>query len=287
MKKTLAYVCIISFVLAFIGSSAITQFQLDSLISSGEIQFGPQPNVFRNNYFFDGIQSAFDNSLNLKKISSFEKKDFQNLILATLDLKTRNLLIPHIEIILETSMNYQVDPFWVISIMMVESNFITTSISSKNAHGLMQIKPDTASHLYQLMNKKISEEKITSNLFKNDENIEIGVFYLKKLLQNFRLNYQSATVAYNIGPNKLKNLILEDQIDLGSFQYYLEVKSKYQNLIKQYKLISVTEEIAREPHGPNQDHPQMMLDDKDYLTSLNQSINSEILESKYLHSLSF
>jgi soluble lytic murein transglycosylase len=66
------------------------------------------------------------------------KQNFQKYLAPTLDLST----------------NYQIDPFWIISIMMVESGFDFKAQSHKNARGLMQIRPETASHLYQLMGKR-------------------------------------------------------------------------------------------------------------------------------------
>jgi soluble lytic murein transglycosylase len=100
----------------------------------------------------------------------------------------------------------------------------------------MQIRPDTASHLYQLMRKKVSESHLNTNLHRPSENIEVGVFYLKKLLQNFRMNYRLATIAYNVGPNKLKNLLNANEIDTVNFSYLVKVQESYKDLTKNFAL---------------------------------------------------
>jgi soluble lytic murein transglycosylase len=136
--------------------------------------------------------------------------------------------------ILNFSVEYQMDPFWIISIIMVESNFKLTATSPKNARGLMQIKPDTAQHLYQLMQKSLTHDQVSKNLYHPEQNIEVGVFYLKKLLQNFHMNYRFATVAYNIGPGKLRNRLVEKNLDVNNFSYLVKVRDRYMALSQNF-----------------------------------------------------
>lgn len=114
---------------------------------------------------------------------------------------------------------YQLDPFWVLSIMWTESHFKFRSLSPKGASGLMQVMPKTFKAILAEMKnqsltlegekswayqKEMFPEFLTS--FKPHEsraillNIEVGVFYLNKLLKRFQNNYIHATVAYNMGP---------------------------------------------------------------------------------------
>jgi hypothetical protein len=53
-------------------------------------------------------------------------------------------------------------------------------------------------------------------------------------LQNFRLNYHLATIAYNVGPNKLKELLDYEDIDTVNFSYLLKVQEKYKYLTKNF-----------------------------------------------------
>lgn len=215
-------------------AGSLTGLKLSQLESEGSIPYGPLPDHEPDNYSFSGLKAAFDPALPIKRSSELSKNEFELLIMNTLDASVQNKLRPHITSILNFSVDYQIDPFWVISIMMVESNFNPKAISNRNALGLMQIKPDTAHFLYQLMQKAVSADQAAINMHHPEENIELGVFYLKKLLHNFRLNYTHATVAYNIGPNKLRTKLGEKNLDLSSFSYLLKVKDRYSLLSQNF-----------------------------------------------------
>lgn len=216
-------------------STTVRTHRLNDLITTGKIPYGPIPNVEKNYYSYNSLHSAFNSALDLKRAQEFTRFEFKELILGSLSSPTyQQNLNKYLSQILSFSEDYQLDPFWIISVMMVESGFNKTAQSPKNARGLMQIKPDTAQHLYQLMNKKISDEQIQRNLHHPDENIEMGVFYLKKLLQNFRLNYHHSTIAYNLGPNKLKSLLDYDEIDTVNYSYLLKVQDRYNEISKNF-----------------------------------------------------
>lgn len=215
-------------------SSLVKADRLNQLVASGKIPYGPIPDVSDKYYSYDGLQSAFNSKLALKRADEFTKVEFENLILDSLDPVARLNFQKYLSPTLELSVDYQIDPFWIISVMMVESGFDFKAHSLKNARGLMQIRPDTASHLYQLMRKKVTDARIHSNLHRPSENIEVGIFYLKKLLHNFRIDYRLATIAYNVGPNKLKNLINAKEIDTVKFSYLVKVQESYNVLTKNF-----------------------------------------------------
>lgn len=233
--KVLNSVILLALMLALWGvSDLISSRRLNNLVSSGKIPYGPLPDADRNYYSYSGLNSAFDSSLDLKRSEEFTRGEFQELILSSLSASSQKNLKRYLATTLRFSEDYQIDPFWIISIMMVESGFDKTAQSPKNARGLMQIKPDTAEHLYQLMNKKVSGEQVQRNLHYPKENIEVGVFYLKKLLQNFRMNYQFATIAYNLGPNKLKSRLNAGDINTANYSYLLKVSTCYNKLSKNF-----------------------------------------------------
>lgn len=215
-------------------SAVIRNYQLSELVTSGKIPYGPLPDISSDHYSYNSLESAFNSHLDLKRANEFSKAQFESLILDSLEPAAREKFKKYLAPTLNLSVDYQMDPFWIISVMMVESGFNFKAQSFKNARGLMQIRPETASHLYQLMRKRISDEQLHSNLHKPSENIEVGVFYLKKLLHNFRMNYRLATIAYNIGPNKLKNLLDIEEIDTANFSYYLKVQESYGILAKKF-----------------------------------------------------
>lgn len=217
-------------------SQTITDIRLEALVKSGELPYGPMPAVESVSYSYQGLRKAFDPSLPLRRAEEFKKSEFEDLILSSLSAKDQVALKPYIHSTLNFSVDYQIDPFWIISIIMVESNFKLTAISPKNARGLMQIKPDTAQHLYQLMQKNLTEDQVSKNLYHPEENIEVGVFYLKKLLQNFGMNYNLATVAYNIGPGKLRSRLGAKSLDVANFSYFVKVKDRYLKLSRNFAL---------------------------------------------------
>jgi soluble lytic murein transglycosylase len=217
-------------------SSLVKSYRLNQLVANGKIPYGPIPNTIDNYYSYNGLPSAFNSNLELKRSDEFSKAEFEKLILNSLDPVAKQNFQKYLLATLDLSVDYQIDPFWIISVMMVESGFDFKAQSHRNARGLMQIRPDTASHLYQLMRKKVSESHLNTNLHRPSENIEVGVFYLKKLLQNFRMNYRLATIAYNVGPNKLKNLLNANEIDTVNFSYLVKVQESYKDLTKNFAL---------------------------------------------------
>lgn len=229
----------VALILALVGvvwsaSELVKTKRLNQLVNNGKIPYGPIPDFSRNYYSYDGLDEAFDPKFDLKRSNEFTKKEFEELILKSLDPISRENFKKFLTPTLTVSEDYQTDPFWIISVMMVESGFDLKAQSHMNARGLMQIRPDTAGHLYSLMRKKVSEDQLHLNLHVPTENIEVGVFYLKKLLQNFRLNYRLATIAYNVGPNKLKDLLVYDDIDTVNFSYLVKVKERYKDLTKNF-----------------------------------------------------
>ncbi|MBP9681747.1 MAG: lytic transglycosylase domain-containing protein [Bacteriovorax sp.] len=215
-------------------SEMVKSNHLNHLVESGKIPYGPLPDTDRDYYSFTSLNAAFDSRLDLKRSEEFSKKEFQSLILASLDRVARENFQKYLSSTLSLSEDYQIDPFWIISVMMVESRFNFLATSPKNARGLMQIRPETAEHLYNLMGKKVSEGQLQLNLHSPLENIEMGVFYLKKLHQNFRNNYHLATIAYNVGPSKLRNWLIAKDIDTANFSYLVKVKETYKDLSKNF-----------------------------------------------------
>lgn len=209
-------------------ASLIKNAQIEQLIKTGKIPYGPIPNFKETSYTYVSV-SPFSSKLELNRANEFTKNEFEQLVSKSLDPIARKKFKKYLLPTLRLSNEYQVDPFWIISIMMVESSFETKAESHKNAHGLMQIRPETLNHLNQLMRKKLTTERPT-------ENIEAGIFYLKKLLQNFRMNHRLATIAYNIGPSKLKNSLHTQRINTNNFSYYLKVQKIYNKLSKNFAL---------------------------------------------------
>jgi TPR repeat protein len=82
---------------------------------------------------------------------------------------------------------YGIDPKFVLSIIIMESNFGIKAQSPKKAMGLMQLIPATA------------ERFNVKNAFDASQNIKGGIRYLRWLLSYYRGNIELVAAAYNAG----------------------------------------------------------------------------------------
>lgn len=100
------------------------------------------------------------------------------------------------EHIIKYSDKYDIDPFLVAAIIRVESKYYTYAMSSKGAMGLMQILPTTGKWAAE----EIGITNFNNEMLYNPEiNIEIGCWYISKLLKQFNNNIRLIVAAYNGG----------------------------------------------------------------------------------------
>lgn len=112
------------------------------------------------------------------------------------------------KIITAEANKYNIDPILVVSLIYVESSFNSDSKSNKNARGLMQLLPDTASYIQ----RKIGDHTPIENLHDDETNIRLGVAYLNYLIEKNNGNIEYALIAYNMGPGNLYRAIAKNQI---------------------------------------------------------------------------
>lgn len=91
------------------------------------------------------------------------------------------------QIVLTEARRFKVDPRLVMAVMSAESGFDPNARSLKNAHGLMQLLPETA------------ERFNVANIDDPAENIRGGMAYLRWLLAYFRGDVALALAGYNAG----------------------------------------------------------------------------------------
>ena len=113
-------------------------------------------------------------------------------------------------IIEQYSVQYNVDPLLITSIIKVESNFNPDAKSKKGAIGLMQIMPLTA--------KEISEKYFNyfdfneEQLYNPEFNIKAGICYVKILSDMFNNNINLVLASYNAGLGNVQKWHQENPI---------------------------------------------------------------------------
>jgi len=96
-----------------------------------------------------------------------------------------------------------VDYRLVLALIEVESGYRHNVISPDGSRGIMQLKPATAQ---EIARKVDLSYKGHLDLFDPRVNIQIGVYFLSKLIDEFK-TVRKALYAYNVGPNRAKRSI--------------------------------------------------------------------------------
>ncbi len=94
---------------------------------------------------------------------------------------------------------YNVEESLILALTREESLFDVNAISIVGAKGLMQLMDKTKSNLAKEIGKPTN-----INSFNYENNIELGTYYLSKLLKKFDGNYFLAISAYNAGPHNVE-----------------------------------------------------------------------------------
>ena len=127
-------------------------------------------------------------------------------------------------VVRSASYRYDVDPYLVLGMIRVESNFNAYAVSHKGAKGLMQLMPGTAQF-----------HKV-HNAYDPVQNIYGGVRHFRLLLDRFDGDVQLALAAYNAGPGAVakynrippyretRNYVRQV---MGYYQYYRNSEMTY------------------------------------------------------------
>jgi soluble lytic murein transglycosylase len=89
-----------------------------------------------------------------------------------------------------------VSPLLVYALTRIESRFRADAVSTADAHGLMQLIPDTAA---TLASDAGMAPPTRSQLHQPEVNVRLGVMYLRRLLRRFGNEPTYALAAYNAG----------------------------------------------------------------------------------------
>ena len=201
--------------------------------------YGPIPLDLQNRksyqfYRVDSLHGAFL-PFELHRISELPKQDFESLISKALPSLLEERLRPYLAATLGLAESYQVDPFWALAVMWTESHFNPQAESHMRAQGLMQVLPSTGIYIYDLLGRP--SDAVNERVMKDPlVNIEMGIFYLRRLLNRFDGDYKLATVAYNMGTSRVLRR-LNRGLPVGVNNHYLnKVSHAYDEISKNYRL---------------------------------------------------
>jgi soluble lytic murein transglycosylase len=131
---------------------------------------------------------------------------------------------------------YGIDANLILAVIKAESRFDENAVSKKGAKGLMQIMPETAQFISEMLESQFDED----DLFNYRLNIKYGTFYLRYLTDKYE-DLLCVLAAYNAGEgNVLKWLDNNERLSIESIpfqqtriyvekvlRYYGDYKNKY------------------------------------------------------------
>ena len=99
---------------------------------------------------------------------------------------------------------YKEDPYFIMSIIKVESNFLRGAKSRRGAMGLMQLMPATAVEISRDLTMTGYKE---SSLQDPEINIQFGIYYVSKLRRDLGDDDLTVLSAYNAGKKNVQDWI--------------------------------------------------------------------------------
>lgn len=142
----------------------------------------------------------------------------------------RNIIVNLAEIVYDNSSQFGYDPLLLLAVIQVESVFDSTALgryrdgAASGARGLMQLKIETAREVAAQLGMPPLQ---SSDLFRPDINIILGVSYLAKMISTFK-SFKLGLLAYNQGPATVKRQLAKNQP--LSIRYYKKVLDAYYRL---------------------------------------------------------
>lgn len=109
-------------------------------------------------------------------------------------------LAPWVQMIWDEATHYGRDPYFDLSVVLLESNFDPYSTSPAGACGLYQLMPDTAADVSAALQ---AGEVTAERLYDPQFNIRLGAYYLDQLHRQYG-DWAMALTAYNMGEGGLQ-----------------------------------------------------------------------------------
>ena len=112
--------------------------------------------------------------------------------------------------LVEESRAAKLDPFMVLAVMRVESEFDEDALSFRGARGLMQVRPSTLAFLARQQGLRLPLAEIGNDPVLSTR---LAIRYLGRLVQSFHGDLDRALMAYNAGPHRLHVAVSERDVD--------------------------------------------------------------------------
>lgn len=146
------------------------------------------------------------------------------------------------EWIVQYAKENDLDPFLVAAIIRVESNYDPEVSSHANAHGLMQLLPETGEWIATRRGETFDADKIKDP----EMNIRYGTYYVRYLLDEFQ-DIDLMLAAYNGGPaNVAKWLTVKEYSKDGKHLDFIPFEET-RNYVK--KVTKFRDEYMKVYHG--------------------------------------
>ncbi len=171
--------------------------------------------------------------------------------------------MPFRELVDAAAARYSVDADLVYSVMAAESNFDPKAISSRNARGLMQLMPETASRLG------------VKNVFDPRENIDAGTRYLGELLGRYNNDLVLTLAAYNAGPQRVAQYGSRIPPYAETQSYIRRVKQNYSRARSTAANASKAEQHQKRPSAQSAPHEHVTTQASAAGTKTNSSVAGE------------
>lgn len=122
-------------------------------------------------------------------------------------LQIVNFALPQVykEAIQEQAQKQKLSPYLVKSLIRQESAFHFKAISTSNALGLMQMIPPTAQEI--ITDLSLNGVSVPHDVFNPPVNIQMGTYYLAKVLKQFSGYVPLGLAAYNAGPRRIQSFV--------------------------------------------------------------------------------
>ncbi|NLS44736.1 MAG: lytic transglycosylase domain-containing protein [Firmicutes bacterium] len=112
------------------------------------------------------------------------------------------------DVITQYSLENDMDPFLIASVIYVESRFRPKALSVRGAKGLMQVMPETGRWIADELGIGGFEPEM---LYEPMMNLRVGTWYLSLLRQEYNGDLIIALASYNAGRGNVKKWIDEKQ----------------------------------------------------------------------------